>query len=190
MWQFVSGAAPASFGTTGVFIAAAVVFFAYSGFEAVANLGEETNDPAKDMPRGLLGTLAICTLRYIGVCFVLTGMVKYSNLSEGAPISDAFKQVGLGWAGVLIAIAAVAGLSSVILVDIVAMGRSVHVVPRWSAPRVDREDPRELGNTRSGDGGDYCGGRRPGCFRSAGHALSAVPRYRSCRSCPRSCASA
>jgi APA family basic amino acid/polyamine antiporter len=123
LWQFVSGAAPASFGITGVFIAAAVVFFAYSGFEAVANLGEETKDPAKDMPRGLLGTLAICTLLYVGVCFVLTGMVKYADLSEGAPISDAFNQVGLSWAGVLIAIAAVAGLSSVILVDIVAMGR-------------------------------------------------------------------
>jgi len=63
------------------------------------------------------------TVLYIGVCFVLTGMVKYTNLSEGAPISDAFNQVGLSWAGVLIAVAAVAGLSSVILVDIVAMAR-------------------------------------------------------------------
>ena len=123
LWQWVTGISPTSFGVTGLLVAAAVVFFAYSGFEAVANLGEETKDPAKDMPRGLLGTLLICTLLYVGVCFVLTGMVKYTNLSEGAPISDAFQQVGLNWAGVLIAIAAVAGLSSVILVDIVAMGR-------------------------------------------------------------------
>ena len=123
LWQWVSGADPTAFGVTGVFVAAAVVFFAYSGFEAVANLGEETKDPAKDMPRGLLGTLAICTLLYILVCFVITGMVKYTGLSEGAPISDAFDQVGMGWASVLIAIAAIAGLSSVILVDIVAMGR-------------------------------------------------------------------
>jgi APA family basic amino acid/polyamine antiporter len=124
------------------------VFFAYSGFEAVANLGEETKNPAKDMPRGLLGTLAICTLLYVLVCFVITGMVKYTGLSEGAPISDAFDQVGMGWASVLIAVAAVAGLSSVILVDIVAMGRigfalcrdgllpawigEVH--PRWHTP--------------------------------------------------------
>jgi basic amino acid/polyamine antiporter, APA family len=123
LWQAVSGVDPASFGVAGVFVAAGVVFFAYSGFEAVANLGEETNDPAKDMPRGLIGTLLICTLLYLGVCFVLTGMVNFGDLSEGAPISDAFDQVGLGWASVLINIAAIAGLSSVILVDIVAMGR-------------------------------------------------------------------
>jgi APA family basic amino acid/polyamine antiporter len=123
LWQWVSGADPTAFGFTGVFVAAAVVFFAYSGFEAVANLGEETKDPAKDMPRGLLGTLAICTVLYILVCFVITGMVKYTGLSEGAPISDAFDQVGMGWASILIAVAAIAGLSSVILVDIVAMGR-------------------------------------------------------------------
>ncbi|CAN5623929.1 hypothetical protein BH10ACT10_BH10ACT10_19000 [soil metagenome] len=88
------------------------MFFAYSGLEAVADLGEETKDPAEDMPRGLLGTLAICTVLYILVCFVITGMVKYTGLSEGAPISDAFDQVGMGWVSVLIAIAAVVGLSS------------------------------------------------------------------------------
>ena len=123
LWQWVSGADPTAFGFTGVFVAAAVVFFAYSGFEVVANLGEETKDPAKDMPRGLLGTLAVCTVLYILVCFVITGMVKYTGLSEGAPISDAFDQVGMGWASILIAVAAIAGLSSVILVDIVATGR-------------------------------------------------------------------
>jgi basic amino acid/polyamine antiporter, APA family len=123
LWQWISGADPTAFGFTGVFVAAAVVFFAYSGFEAVANLGEETKHPAKDMPRGLLGTLAVCTVLYILVCFVITGMVKYTGLSEGAPISDAFDQVGMGWASILIGVAAIAGLSSVILVDIVAMGR-------------------------------------------------------------------
>jgi APA family basic amino acid/polyamine antiporter len=123
LWQWISGADPTAYGVTGIFVAAAVVFFAYSGFEAVANLGEETKDPAKDMPRGLLGTLAVCTLLYVLVCFVITGMVRYTDLSEGAPISDAFEQVGMGWASVLIAVAAIAGLSSVILVDIVAMGR-------------------------------------------------------------------
>ena len=123
LWQWISGIDPASFGVTGVFVAAAVVFFAYSGFEAVANLGEEAKEPAKDMPRGLIGTLIICTLLYLGVSFVLTGMVDYRGLSEGAPISDAFDQVGLGWAAVLVNVAAIAGLTSVILVDIVAMGR-------------------------------------------------------------------
>ena len=137
LWQWVSGADPTAYGVTGVFVAAAVVFFAYSGFEAVANLGEETRDPAKDMPRGLLGTLAICTVLYVLVCLVITGMVTYTGLSEGAPISDAFDQVGMGWAGILIAVAAIAGLSSVILVDIVAMGRIGFalcrdgLLPRW-----------------------------------------------------------
>ncbi|WP_226346710.1 APC family permease [Agilicoccus flavus] len=123
LWQFLTGVDPAAFGISGVLVAAGVVFFAYSGFEAVANLGEETKNPGKDMPRGLIGTLVVCTVLYVGVCIVLTGMVKYTALSEGAPISDAFAQVGLGWASILIGIAAIAGLSSVILVDIVAMGR-------------------------------------------------------------------
>jgi basic amino acid/polyamine antiporter, APA family len=123
LWQFVSGADPTAYGITGILVATAVVFFAYSGFEAVANLGEETNDPGKDMPRGLIGTLVICTILYLLVCFVLTGMVNYKDLSEGAPISDAFSQVGLGWASKIVGIAAVAGLTSVILVDIVGMAR-------------------------------------------------------------------
>ena len=123
LWQFVTGISPSTYGVAGVFVAAAVVFFAYSGFEAVANLGEETKKPARDMPMGLLGTLAICTLLYVGVCLVVTGMVHYSQLSEGDAVADVFNQVGLNWAGILIGIAAVAGLSSVILVDIVAMGR-------------------------------------------------------------------
>lgn len=139
LWQWATGADATAFGVTGVLVAAAVVFFAYSGFEAVANLGEETEKPEKDMPRGLLGTLAICTLLYVGVCIVLTGMVKYSDLSEGAPISDAFKQVGLGWAGILIGIAAVAGLTSVILVELVAMGRIGYALAR------DGLLPRSLG---------------------------------------------
>jgi APA family basic amino acid/polyamine antiporter len=123
LWQFASGVDPTAYGVTGVLIAAAVVFFAYSGFEAVANLGEETENPGRDMPRGLIGTLIICTVLYLLVCIVLTGMVDYRDLDEGAPISDAFKQVGFDAASVFIAIAAIAGLTSVILVDIVAMGR-------------------------------------------------------------------
>lgn len=123
LWQWVTGIDQTAYGVTGVLVAAAIVFFAYSGFEAVANLGEETKDPAKDMPRGLIGTLIICTVLYVAVCFVLTGMVKYTQLSTGEPLADAFDQRGLGWAGIIIGTAAVAGLTSVILVDIVAMGR-------------------------------------------------------------------
>ncbi len=123
LWQFLTGASPTAYGVAGMLTAAAVVFFAYSGFEAVANLGEETEDPGKDMPRGLIGTLAICTVLYILVCLVLTAMVDYRTIDKSAPISEAFKQVGLDWAATLVSVAAVAGLTSVILVDIVCMGR-------------------------------------------------------------------
>jgi basic amino acid/polyamine antiporter, APA family len=144
----VFGIEPTAFGFAGVLTAAAVVFFAYTGFEAVANLGEETRKPSRDLPLGLLGTLGICTVLYIGVSLVITGMAPFGQLNEGAPIASAFESVGAGWAATLISIAAVAGLTSVILVDIVAMGRIgfsmgrdrllppavAKVHPRWGTP--------------------------------------------------------
>lgn len=148
LWQAVTGATPSVFGASGVVAAAAVVFFAFGGFEVLANLGEETRDPGRDMPRGLIGALTVCTALYIGVSLVVTGMVNYTQLSEGAPLADAFDHVGLHWAGSLIGIAAVAGLTSVILVALVGLGRvgfalardgllparfgQVH--PRWRTP--------------------------------------------------------
>ena len=93
----LTGTTPTAFGMVGVFVAAAVVFFAYSGFEAVANLGEETKNPKKDMPLGLLGTLGICTLLYMGVCLVITGMVKYTDLSRATPSPRCSARSG--WAG-------------------------------------------------------------------------------------------
>jgi APA family basic amino acid/polyamine antiporter len=99
------------------------VFFSYTGFEAVANLSEETRKPSRDLPLGLLGTLGLATVLYIGVSLVVVGMVHYSDIDEGAPIADAFDQVGLGWASSLVSIAAVAGLTSVILVDLLTVSR-------------------------------------------------------------------
>ncbi|TFV67039.1 UNVERIFIED_ORG: amino acid permease [Bacillus sp. AZ43] len=119
----VAGLEPAVFGIGGVLTAAAVVFFSYTGFEAVANLSEETRRPGRDVPLGLLGTLGLATALYIGVSFVLVGMVDYADIDAGAPIADAFDQVGLGWAAALVALAAVAGLTSVILVDLITMTR-------------------------------------------------------------------
>jgi APA family basic amino acid/polyamine antiporter len=104
-------------------VSAAVVFFAYTGFEAVANLSEETRKPSRDIPLGLLGTLGVATALHIGVAFVVVGMVEYTGIDAGAPIADAFDQVGLGWASSLISIAAIAGLTSVILVDLVTVSR-------------------------------------------------------------------
>jgi APA family basic amino acid/polyamine antiporter len=121
--QAVAGIDPAAFGIGGILTAAAVVFFSYTGFEAVANLSEETRKPSRDLPLGLLGTLGLATVLYIGVSLVVVGMVKYTDIDEGAPIADAFDQVGLGWASSLVSIAAVAGLTSVILVDLVTVSR-------------------------------------------------------------------
>ncbi|RKN44226.1 amino acid permease [Micromonospora endolithica] len=146
--QALFGLEPSVFGFVGVLSAAAVVFFAYTGFEAVANLGEETRRPRRDLTLGLLGTLLISTVLYIGVSLVLVGMVPYDQIDRGAPIAAAFEAVGASWAGILVSIAAVAGLTSVILVDLVAMGRigfaisrdglippSVATIhPRWGTP--------------------------------------------------------
>jgi basic amino acid/polyamine antiporter, APA family len=144
LWQAVVGVEPSIYGMAGVLSAAAVVFFAYTGFEAVANLGEETRNPKRDLPIGLLGTLGICTLLYVGVSAVLTGMVSYRDIDTGAPISSAFETVGLGWAAVLVGVAAVAGLTSVILVDIVAMGRIGFAMARDGLlpPALARVHPR------------------------------------------------
>ncbi|WBB79062.1 amino acid permease [Micromonospora sp. WMMD882] len=146
--QLIFGMEPSVFGFAGVLTAAAVVFFAYTGFEAVANLGEETKNPRRDLPLGLLGTLVIASVLYIGVSLVLVGMVPYTEIDRGAPIASAFESVGAGWAAILVSIAAVAGLTSVILVDLVAMGRVgfaiardglippavAKVHPRWGTP--------------------------------------------------------
>jgi APA family basic amino acid/polyamine antiporter len=144
LWQAVVGAHPTAFGMAGVLSAAAIVFFSYTGFEAVANLGEETRNPRRDLPIGLLGTLGICTLLYIGVTAVLTGMVNYRRIDEGAPISSAFDAVGLGWAAVLVGVAAICGLTSVILVDLITMGRIGFAMARDGLlpPRLARVHPR------------------------------------------------
>ncbi|WP_231931732.1 amino acid permease [Micromonospora echinospora] len=142
--QAIFGMEPSVFGFAGVLTAAAVVFFAYTGFEAVANLGEETRNPRRDLPLGLLGTLLVATVLYIGVSLVVVGMVPYDEIDRGAPIAAAFESVGAGWAAVLVSIAAVAGLTSVILVQLVAMGRIGFAVARDGLipPAVAKVHPR------------------------------------------------
>jgi APA family basic amino acid/polyamine antiporter len=140
----VAGLHPAAFGIGGILTAAAVVFFSYTGFEAVANLSEETRRPGRDLPLGLLGTLVLSTALYVGVSFVVVGMVKYSRIDEGAPIADAFGQNGLGWASALVSLAAVAGLTSVILVDLITVSRIGFAMGRDGLlpPGIARVSPR------------------------------------------------
>lgn len=136
------------YGTIGVLTAAAIVFFAYTGFEALANLGEEARRPQHDLKVGLLGALAVCAVLYIGVSLVLTGMVPFADIDEGAPLAVAFSSIGLSWVGGMISLGAITGLTSVMLVQLVTIGRIgfsmgrdgllprplgvVH--PRWGTP--------------------------------------------------------
>ncbi len=107
--------APA-YGIGGLITAAAIIFFAYIGFEAVSTAGAESKNPAKDMPIGILGSLVICTILYILTCAVLVGIVPYQQLNNPAPIALAVDAIGLDWFAMLVKIGAIAGLSSVMLV--------------------------------------------------------------------------
>jgi APA family basic amino acid/polyamine antiporter len=112
----VTGDNSSRYGLGGVIHGAAVIFFAYLGFEAVSTAGAESKNPAKDMPIGILGALVICTVLYIMTSAVLVGIVPYQSLDNPAPIAIAVNQIGLPWFAVLVKIGAIAGLSSVMLV--------------------------------------------------------------------------
>jgi APA family basic amino acid/polyamine antiporter len=146
--QAALGLEQSLYGVAGMVTAAAVVFFAYTGFEALANLGEETINPRKDLRVGILGALAVCAVLYIGVSIVLTGMIPYTDINTGAPLADAFDRVGQHWVGALISLGAVTGLTSVMMVELVTIGRIGFAMgrdgllpkaigtahPRWGTP--------------------------------------------------------
>ncbi|HXG00390.1 MAG TPA: amino acid permease [Bacteroidota bacterium] len=100
----------------GMLAGAAIIFFAYIGFDSVSTHAEEAKRPNRDVPIGIIASLLICTVLYVAVVAVLTGMVSYSEISVNAGVSDAFKKVGLAWAEIIIAAAGVAGITSVLLV--------------------------------------------------------------------------
>ncbi|HEY6509668.1 MAG TPA: amino acid permease [Vicinamibacterales bacterium] len=100
----------------GMIAGAAIIFFAYIGFDSVSTHAEEAKNPKRDVPIGIIASLVICTVLYIAVVAVLTGMVSYDQISVEAGVSDAFKQAGLPWAEFIIASAGVAGITSVLLV--------------------------------------------------------------------------
>lgn len=137
--QAILGIEPAVYGIGGIFAAAAVVFFGYTGFESLANLGEEAKRPSRDMPIGLLGALTICTLLYVAVAFVVTGIADYKTLDDAAPLAVAFNSIGLGWAGALISVGAIAGLISVMMVELLTISRVGYTMAR------DGLLPRPLG---------------------------------------------
>ncbi len=111
------------FGWTGVLTGAGVVFFAYIGFDAVSTAAQEAKNPQKDMPKGILGSLALCTVLYILVSGVLTGIVPYHKLNVPAPITEGINATGIYWMRYVINIGALAGLSSVMLVMMLGQPR-------------------------------------------------------------------
>ncbi|XP_031398032.1 cationic amino acid transporter 9, chloroplastic [Punica granatum] len=110
-------------GIKAILTGSTVVFFAYVGFDAVANSAEESKRPQRDLPIGIMGSLLICIALYIGVCLVITGMVPYKFLGEEAPLAEAFKSKGLKYISVLISIGAVAGLTTTLLVGLYVQSR-------------------------------------------------------------------
>jgi APA family basic amino acid/polyamine antiporter len=112
----VAGQTDPSGAPVGMLAGAAIIFFAYIGFDAVSTYAEEAKNPKRDVPMGIIVSLVICTVLYFGVAAVLTGMVKYDQLDLNAPVAIAFRQQGLGWAEGVISAAGVAGITSVLLV--------------------------------------------------------------------------
>ncbi len=105
------------YGWKGVFQGASIIFFAYIGFDAVSTAAEEVKNPQKDLPRGIIWSLIICTVLYIIVSAILTGMVPYLQFKEtAAPVSFALQQIGVNWGSALVSVGAVCGITSVLLV--------------------------------------------------------------------------
>jgi APA family basic amino acid/polyamine antiporter len=113
------------FGWSGVARGAAVVFFAYLGFDAVSTAAQEARNPQRDMPISILGSLVICTMLYIMVALVVTGVVNYSRLNVADPIAVAIDATGIRWLAVWVKLGAIAGLTSVILVLLLGQPRII-----------------------------------------------------------------
>lgn len=129
----------APFGARGVFKASAVLFFAYVGFDAVSTMAEETKNPGRDIPIGLVGSMVITTAIYCVLAVTLCLMQPYQTIDVDAPFSIAFEMVGWGWAQYIVAAGALKGMTSVLLVGAVGQARYLthiartHMMPPWFA---------------------------------------------------------
>jgi APA family basic amino acid/polyamine antiporter len=119
------------FGWSGIMGAAGVIFFAYIGFDAISTAAQETKNPQRDMPIGILASLVVCTILYVAVATVLTGMVSYKELDVAAPVALALdKYQGLHWLGIPLKLGAAAGMTSVMLVMTIAQARIFFAMAR------------------------------------------------------------
>jgi len=132
------------FGWSGIITGAGIVFFAYIGFDAVSTAAQEAKNPQRDMPIGIIGSLLICTVLYILVSGIATGVVPYTQLDVPDPIAVAADRAGMGWMGQLIKLGAIAGLSSVILVMLLGQSRVFYSMARDGLlpPAVSQVHPR------------------------------------------------
>jgi APA family basic amino acid/polyamine antiporter len=129
------GSEGSTYGGFGLLAGASLVFFAFIGFDAVSTTAEETKNPQKDLPRGILGSLAVVTVLYVATSLVLVGMVNYTQLKSSADgenktLADAFTLVGANWASTIIAIGALAGLTTVVLVLMLGQSRVFYAMSR------------------------------------------------------------
>ena len=132
------------FGWSGVVRGAGIIFFAYIGFDAVSTAAQEARNPQRDLPIGILASLAVCTVAYISVALVLTGVVHYSRLNVADPINVGIAATGVTWLGPLIKLGALAGLFSVMLVNLMAQPRIFFAMSRdgFLPPAFGRIHPR------------------------------------------------
>ncbi|KAI6704238.1 hypothetical protein NL676_013374 [Syzygium grande] len=127
------------FGAKGVFQAAAIVYFAYGGFDNIATMAEETKNPSKDIPIGLLGSMSIIMVIYCLMALALSMLQKYTEIDENAAYSVAFQSVGMKWAKYLVALGALKGMTTVLLVGALGQARytthiaRAHMIPPWFA---------------------------------------------------------
>jgi APA family basic amino acid/polyamine antiporter len=117
-------------GPGSVITAASLVFFAYLGFDVVSVTAEEARRPERDVPFGIIGSLALCSLIYLAVALVLVGMLPYAAVNPDAPFSDAFRKVGLSWAADVVAVGALIGITSVFYMLLLAQPRILFAMAR------------------------------------------------------------
>ena len=111
------------YGFSGVATGAAIVFFAYIGFDAVSTAAEECKNPNRDIPIGIVGSLAICTVLYIAVAAVLTGVVPYASLNNSEPVAFALRAIGMNFGSAVVGVGAICGITTVLLVLIFGQTR-------------------------------------------------------------------
>jgi len=141
LFQWLTGIEPVTFGVLGIMSGAAVVFFAYIGFDVVATTAEEAKNPQRDLPIGIIGSLVICTILYMAVSLVITGMVKYNKIDPDAALASAFSAVGKEGYATLISAGAVAGLTTVVMTLMIGATRVTFAMSR------DHLIPASLGRT-------------------------------------------